>query len=232
MQNSSPRGPQAAASPSAAEILAAIRDSPPVAAAIAGATARKVAERQRLVDTLATAEAAAAAAWPALSAEIDVAVAAEQKAEAAWRRAQHRTAAAAHARTAASVALDRTRNQIEAALVAGADETVISAFAEWIEEEIGRVNRQTLPGDAITRREGGEQVTIITTNRASVLGRLAALRDARGAVEGLRMIPDQATVLSRIAEIRAALPPVTEATSVTRRRIERPDDRQFGVRAA
>jgi hypothetical protein len=226
------RGQPAAAAHSATQLLDAIRDSPPIVAALAAAAEHKVADRQRLIDTLAAAERSAAAAFPAYTAEIDAAVAAERKAEIAWRRSSQRVVAAAHARTAASVTLDRTRQQIEATLRQGADNASVADFLDWIEDEIARTSRQLLRGDAVQRREGSEMVTTVTTNSGSVLARLSVLREARTSADGLRLLADQSAVPGHIEHIRAALPPIAENVAVARHRIALPDDRQFGVRAA
>ena len=201
------RDPQVAAH-SAAEIIEAIRGSPPVVAALADATSRRIAERQNLVDTLASADRAAGTNFPVLTADIDASIAAERKAEGAWRKAGERVAAAGYARTSASVALDRLRSQVESTLRAGADNLAIDGFLAWARDDLDSTRKIRGYGFS-TSTTKGDEVTVTTESRqASILRRIEATTAAMADVDKLRFVADQSGVPATVASLKNALPAI------------------------
>lgn len=54
----------------------------------------------------------------------------------------------------------------------------------------------------------GRKVTINSNNKASVMARQAAIRDAQAEAEAMRLEPDQSNVSARLQAIRNNLPPI------------------------
>jgi hypothetical protein len=54
----------------------------------------------------------------------------------------------------------------------------------------------------------GRKVDVTVNNRASVMARQEAIRDAQAAAEALRLEPDQSTVSARLQELRNDLPAI------------------------
>ncbi len=214
---------------SAADILDAIRESPPIAAALGEAESQRVARRQAKLDRLAAIDRDAAGQFPKLIKDTSDAVAAQRRAEAALVVAKQKVDVAMAARLDFTVQTERERRQLQAELRAGADGQSISAFAEWIEDSIQAAARSVRVPVVERSEVGAETVITVTSNVGSINSRCTALRAARDEVEALRLVADQSSVPSRIAALKAGIPPIADEITAAKTPRRRNDVGQFGV---
>jgi hypothetical protein len=104
---------------------------------------------------------------------------------------------------------DGRRSEIEASLRAAAN-PVIDAFRTWLLDEDARICREPVEflqiGEVKNPITGRRSSSRVITNNASIVARLAAVREALRQLDDLRMLPDQREIPARIVEIKESFP--------------------------
>lgn len=200
------------AEPSNFDVFEAIKASAPVQAALSEAAARKVSDRQALVDSLTRMEVAAKRAFPVNAAKVDAAIAARKKAHEAFLATDHAVVVADGERSSASFAHTRLRDQIEGELRAGAPNTAIDEFIRARRDDDDATRKLIFSHTVTVHNAITEAKTARTTsNRESILARIAANNVAIASAEALRLVPDVTTINDDLVGLLAAIPPVKDA---------------------
>jgi hypothetical protein len=192
-----------------AVVLDALRRTPVVEKAVAERAAAVVAERRALAARLAEVEDGAPAKhYLALVKQHEAAIEAARAAHKAYETAQHKVAVVHAERMTASFSIHGERNELIAKLHATAERAEIDAFISAMRDELQATRRMADSREVtVTNKLTGKRGLKTYNNGAALAGRLLAISDAIQAAEDMRLLPDQASVPARLAELRAALPP-------------------------
>jgi hypothetical protein len=190
-------------------LLDSLRASPAVTKAVADRAAAVVAERRKLRERLVEVEdGEPARLYLAAVKRHEAAIEAAKVAWASFQAAEQKVAEAETARITASQAIRQGREEIVAALEAGADTAAINDFVRWLRNELMETRKSHDTREITVRhRITGTRSTKFETNAEAVAARVIAINDAIGAAEDLRLEADQSGVPARIAALRDALPP-------------------------
>jgi len=198
-----------AVKPNEIAALSALARHPTTQAIVNEEHNRVVSERQTLLDEIAKIEKEAAADWPKREKAITEAFAAKHAAELAFRAASDTAAAAAMARTGAANLFARERETREAALIAGADVKTVRDWKAWLIDESDALRRrgvlvvnESVDTNPVTLKKSH----IVTSNKALILARLAALHEEYEKADRLLLEADQSRISDMIAVARSRLP--------------------------
>lgn len=203
--------PAVNATPSQAEVLAALARHPSATKIAAEESAKKVAARESLVARRRQIETASVTEWLKDVRAEEAAIAAVRAAEDALREANRKLGAANIARAAGAHTRRFEIERIDAELAAGADEASIRAFHDELYLALADAMRHgALVSVADVRRSEvtGKLVGRSRSNTASVQAHIAAVTEALRGIDLLRLEPDQSRLADRFAEIRAAIPAI------------------------
>jgi hypothetical protein len=199
--------------PTEMEALAALARAPATQKAVADAHARDVAERQARNDRIKALDAQSATDWPAGQRAVAKAIEGREKAIRALMAADETLRQANGDAFSKSHAYTRSRMEEEAALIAGADLPLISKWKDELLNELtalGRpsviVTNQTVERSPVTR----QQVRTGYSNIKSINLRMSAVQKSYQEADELKLVADQRTLPTIIAEIRASWPEVDQ----------------------
>jgi hypothetical protein len=190
-------------------LLDAMRASPAIGKAVAERSAAVVLERRGLLARLREVEdGEPARRYLAAVKRHEAAVEEAKVAYDAFRAAEQKVADAEAARVNASFTIHQGREEVVAALHAGADNAAINGFIRWLRDEMQSTRRAIETREIVQQsRITGKKTTKYESNAETVAVRVLALNSAIQAAEDLRLEADQSTVSARIAALKEGLPP-------------------------
>jgi hypothetical protein len=190
-------------------VLDAMRRTPAVEKAVADRARAIVLDRQKLRERLVEVEDGQLARhYLNCVKRHEETIAAARAAYDAFQAAEQRVAEAETARVNASFTILQCREEVVAALHAGADNAAIDEFVRWLRTELTTTRKAQETREVTSRnRVTGKSTTRFESNGEAVATRTLAINEALHAAEALRLLADQAVVPERIVELKAALPP-------------------------
>lgn len=192
----------------AAAIIDALRHTPEIAAAVASNESRKRSARQELAKRLTKAEDDMAKRVVALDAALDATMHEVKIAEAKLAEARVAASSARMAKTQASFGFTAEHDAIEREL-RDTCSPEIGLFITEMRDEWDRTLKLTpeISVDTITNQITGSRVRIETgRGTASILARVAAIREAIATAEEMKLEADQSSVSMLLQELRQNLP--------------------------
>lgn len=191
------------------KFLEFLRGSEVVRKAVAERDNQVQAFRKSAADKLAKLDAAAEASFPKLRAARDAADAEARAAEIQWREACNRAQQARNDLSTASQKHASELLRLEAQLAETASPEIAIFISEMLEEHEKCFKQFAFSNSTETvNRITGRKTTVNVNNKASVLARQAAIRDAQAAAEAMRLEPDQSNVSVRLQLLRNNLPAI------------------------
>jgi hypothetical protein len=190
-------------------ILDALRGSELVRKATAEKDTHVLAFRKTAAEKLAKIDAAAEVSFPKLRAAREAAIAKATAAEIEWPKACDVAQQAQRDLSSASHTHSTELQKLETQLIETASPE-IAIFLSDMRDEFEKCFKRfafqnsTETVNAIT----GRKATVNSNNRASVMARQEAIRDAQAGAEAMRLEPDQSTVPARLQELRNNLPAI------------------------
>jgi hypothetical protein len=191
-------------------ILDALRGSELVRKAAAEKDTHVLAFRKTAAEKLAKIDAAAEISFPKLRAAREAAIARATAAEIEWHKACNVAQQAQRDLSSASHMHSTEFQKLEAQLIETASPE-IAIFLSDMRDEYEKCFKQFAfrnSTETVNHITGKRAVTN-TNNRASVMARQEAIRDAQADAEGIRLEPDQSTVSARLQELRNNLPTIS-----------------------
>lgn len=190
-------------------ILDALRGSDLIRKVVVERDSHVLAFRKTAAEKLAKAEAAAETTFPKLRAAKDAAVAKALAAEKAWREACDAAQHAQQNLSSASFSYSAEQSRHEAQLIETSSPE-IALFLADMREEWEKCFRQFGFSTSIeaTNSVTGAKSEVTVNNKASVMARQEAIREAETTAIAMRLEPDQSTVSARLQELRNNLPAI------------------------
>jgi hypothetical protein len=190
-------------------ILDALRGSELVRKAAAEKDTHVLAFRKTAAEKLTKIEAAAEVSFPKLRAAREVTIAKAHAAEIEWRKACDVAQQAQRDLSSASHTHSTEQQKLEAQLIETASPE-IAIFLSDMRDEWEKCFKQFAfhSSTETENRITGKKSTITVNNRASVMARQEAIREAQAAAEAMRLEPDQSTVSARLQKLRNELPAI------------------------
>lgn len=190
-------------------IMDALRGSPFLAKVTAEKDTHVLAFRKTAADKLAKLEAAAEVSFPKLRAARESAITAANAAELKWREACNAAQRTQADLSSASAAHSNEHQKLENQLIETAAPEITLFLAEMNDEWEKCFKQFAFHNSTETVNQiTGRKAVVNTNNKASVLARQTAIRDAQAAAEAMRLEPDQSTVSARLRLIRNNLPAI------------------------
>jgi hypothetical protein len=190
-------------------ILDSLRHTPAVTKAVADRAAAVVADRRKLREQLVEIEdGAPARRYLAAVKKHEQTIEEAKIVGAAFQAAEQKVAEAETARVTASMAIRQGREEVLAALHAGADNATIDGFIRWARDEMDSTRKAVETREIVHEsRITGTKAIRYVGNAEAVAARVLALNEAISVAEDLRIEADQSAVPGRIAALKDALPP-------------------------
>jgi hypothetical protein len=165
--------------------------------------------RKTAAERLAKIDAAAEISFPKLRAAREAAIAKATAAEIEWHKACHVAQQAQRDLSSASYTQSNELQKLEAQLIETASPE-IAIFLSDMRDEWEKCFKQFAFHTAAetVNRITGKKASVTVNNRASVMARQTAIRDAQAAAEAMRLEPDQSTVSAWLQELRNNLPAI------------------------
>jgi hypothetical protein len=190
-------------------ILDALRGSELVRKAAAEKDTHVLAFRKTAAEKLAKIDAAAEISFPKLRAAREATIAAARAAEIKWHEACAVAQQAQRDLSSASHTHSTEFQKLESQLIETASPEIAIFLSEMRDEFEKCFKRFAFSaGTEIENRITGKKTTVTVNNRASVMARQTAIRDAQAEAEKMRLDPDQSTVSARLQELRNNLPAI------------------------
>jgi hypothetical protein len=166
--------------------------------------------RKTTAEKLAKIEAAAEVSFPKLRIARDKANAAASAAEIEWRKACDAAQQAQRDLGSASHTHSAEQLKLEAQLIETAAPD-IAMFLSDMRDEIEQSFKKFAFHNSVetVNHITGKKADATVNNRASVMARQEAIRDAQAAAEAMRLEPDQSTVPARLQKLRNTLPAIS-----------------------
>jgi len=165
--------------------------------------------RKTTAEKLAKIEAAAEVSFPKLRAAREAAIAKARAAEIAWRKDCDASQRVQQELSSASHAFSTEQLKLEQQLIETASPEIAIFLSDMRDEWEKCLKRFAFHNSVETVNAiTGRKVDVTVNNRASVMARQEAIRDAQAAAEAMRLEPDQSTVSARLQELRNNLPAI------------------------
>lgn len=190
-------------------ILDALRGTEVLRKAVAEKDTHVLAFRKTAAEKLAKIDAAAEISLPKLRAAREAAIAKATAAEIEWRKACDVAQQAQRDLSSASHMHSTELQKLEGQLIETASPE-IAIFISDMRDEWEKSFKQFAFHNATetVNRITGKKADVTVNNRASVMARQTAIRDAQATAEAMRLDPDQSTVSARLQELRNNLPAI------------------------
>jgi hypothetical protein len=191
-------------------ILDLLKGSKFIEDAAAAKTRDVTAFRKTKADKLMASVAAATLALPKLRVKRETSIAAAREIEIKWRAACDPSQQDQRDLSSASFTFSDEQQKLESQLIETASPE-IAIFLSDMRDEWEKYFKQFAfhnSTETVNHITGKRAVTN-TNNRASVMARQAAIRDAQAMAEAMRLEPDQSTVPSQLQQLRNNLPAIT-----------------------
>jgi hypothetical protein len=191
-------------------ILDALRGSEYVRKAAAEKDTHVLAFRKTAAEKLAKIDAAAEISFPKLRAAREATIAAARAAEIEWHKACAIAQQAQRDLSSASHTHSTELQKLEAKLIETASPEIAIFLSDMRDQWEACLKKFAFHNSIETvNRITGKKADATINNRASVMARQEAIRDAQAAAESMRLEPDQSTVSARLQELRNNLPAIT-----------------------
>jgi len=165
--------------------------------------------RKTTAEKLTKIEAAAEVSFPKLRAAREAAIEKANAAEIVWRKACDVAQQAQRDLSSASHTHSTEQLKLESQLIETASPEIAIFLSDMRDEWEKCLKRFAFHNSVETvNRVTGKKADVTVNNRASVMARQEAIRDAQAAAEAMRLEPDQSTVSARLQELRNNLPAI------------------------
>jgi hypothetical protein len=165
--------------------------------------------RKTAAEKLAKIDAAAEISFPKLRAAREATIAKATAAEIEWRKACDVAQQAQRDLSSASHTHSTELQKLEGQLIETASPEIAIFLSDMRDQWEACLKKFAFHNSAETvNRITGKKTNVTVNNRASVMARQEAIRDAQAAAEAMRLEPDQSTVSARLQELRNNLPAI------------------------